>query len=214
MAPSHVPELRLHLAHEALPLWHKTEEELAHAGLPPPFWAFAWAGGQALARYVLDEPQSVRGKSVLDLGAGGGVAAIAAARAGAATVRANEVDDFALASLALNAAANDVVLEVVAGDLLGGDVEEQVVLAGDVFYERDLAERALEFLERAERRGALVLIGDPSRSYLPVERLQAVAHYQIEVTAALEDADVKRTAVWRLRPAAPETLEVAARAGA
>lgn len=200
--PSHVPELALHLADDALPLWQQTEAELDQYGLPPPFWAFAWAGGQALARYILDTPAVVSGKSVLDVGAGGGIAAIAAAKAGAAAVRANEVDDFALAATRLNMAANGVSVVLERGDLLDTDPSEAVIIAGDIFYERPLAERALGFLRRAAARGAHVLIGDPKRSYLPVDALAQVIAYQIPVPKALEDADVKRTAVWTLAPPA------------
>lgn len=197
-APSHVPELVLHLADEALPLWHKTEEELGEAGLPPPFWAFAWAGGQALARHVFDNPDLVAGKRVLDVGAGGGIAGIAAAMCGAAHVRANEIDAFALAAIALNAEANGVAVEVVGGDRLGGPAEADVVLAGDIFYERPLAERALAFLQRAKADGALVLIGDPKRTYLPTDVLEIAATYEVPVPRTLEDSDVKKTRVWRL----------------
>lgn len=198
-APSHVPELRLHLADEALPLWYRTEEELGEAGLPPPFWAFAWAGGQALARFVLDDPALVTGRCVLDVGAGGGIAAIAAARAGAAHTRASDVDPFAIAAIALNAAANGVTIEVMDGDLLDDPADADVVLAGDIFYERALADRALAFLRRARADGADVLIGDPRRTYLPVDALVVAASYEVAVPRALEDADVKMTRVWRLR---------------
>nr|WP_226575213.1 50S ribosomal protein L11 methyltransferase [Acuticoccus sediminis] len=197
-APSHVPEIVLHLADEALPLWQKTEEELGEAGLPPPFWAFAWAGGQALARYILDDPSLVAGRRVLDVGAGGGIAAIAAALSGASSVRANEIDAFALEAIALNITANGVSVDVVSGDLLGGEADADVVLAGDIFYERPLAERAFAFLRRAQGAGATVLIGDPNRTYLPADSLIVVATYEVPVPLALEDADVKRTRVWRL----------------
>jgi len=197
-APSLVPEVRLHLADDALPLWQTTEEELARKGLPPPFWAFAWAGGQALARHILDNRVLVAGQRVLDVGAGGGLVAVAAALAGAADVRANEVDDFALAAIGLNAAANGVAVTPIAGDLLDRAAEADVVLVGDVFYERDLADRALAFLARAAEAGANVLIGDPRRTYLPVDALTAVASYSVPVPLALEDMDVKRTLVWRL----------------
>lgn len=204
-APSHVPEITLHLADEALPLWHRTEEELGAMGLPPPFWAFAWAGGQALARFILDHAHLVSGRRVLDVGAGSGIAAIAAARAGACAVTANEVDAFALAAIALNARANGVSLAVRGGDLLAGPADAEVVLAGDLFYERPLAERALAFLERAAADGADVLVGDPSRSYLPADALAPVMRYEVAVPCALEDAEVKRTTVWRLASATPAT---------
>ncbi|MEM7694472.1 MAG: 50S ribosomal protein L11 methyltransferase [Pseudomonadota bacterium] len=197
-APSLVPEVRLHLASEALALWHKTEA-LAGEGLPPPFWAFAWAGGQALARHVIDTPDLVAGKTVLDLGAGGGLVAIAARQAGARRVRANEVDRFALAAIGMNAALNAALIEVVASDLLDGPAGADVVLVGDLFYEKALAARALAFLERAAKAGATVLIGDPSRSYLPQARLLPVATFSVPTPRALEDADVKRTTVWTLR---------------
>ena len=196
--PSHVPELILHLADDALPLWKQTEAELEQSGLPPPFWAFAWAGGQALARYIFDNPALVADKSVLDVGAGSGIAAIAAAKAGATTVRANEVDAFALAAMALNSEANGVRLEMIDGDLLDTDPQDDVVIAGDIFYERPLAERAIAFLRRATDRGATILIGDPKRTYLPHAVLRQVVTYEISVPKALEDADVKRTAVWTL----------------
>lgn len=195
----HAPEIKLYLAHEALELWQKTEEELEAIGLPPPFWAFAWAGGQALARYVLDHPQIVAGKSVFDLASGSGLVAIAAAMAGAREVIANEIDDFALASIALNAQVNDVRVEVVAGDMIGRDEGWDVVLAGDVSYERDMAAEITGWLAQLHERGCTVLIGDPGRSYLARERLEAIAEYQVPVTRALEDAEVKRSSVWRFK---------------
>lgn len=196
--PAHVPELTMRVADDALPLWHLTEDELEERGLPPPFWAFAWAGGQALARYVLDHPASVRTKRVLDLGSGGGLVAIAAARAGAACVRANEVDPFALAAIALNAVDNCVTVQIVAGDLLAGPADADVVLVADLFYERVLAERVWQFVREAADTGATVLIGDPRRSYLPVDKLVPLATYAVPVSRALEDGDIKRTTVWGL----------------
>lgn len=198
MAAGHVPEIVLHLADEALPLWEKTETDLRTIGLPPPYWAFAWAGGQALARHVLDRPELVARRRVLDLGSGSGLVAIAAAMAGAASVRANEIDPFALAAIAMNAAANGVMLDVAAGDLLDGDCDADVVLVGDLFYERPLAEKVLAFIRRADALGADVLIGDPRRNYLPAEALVAVATYEIAVPRTLEDSEVKSTTVWRL----------------
>ena len=196
MAVPHAPEIRLYLAHEALDLWQKTEDELAELGLPPPFWAFAWAGGQALARYILDHPQIVSGKRVLDLASGSGLVAIAAAKSGALQVSASEIDAFALASIGLNAAANEVSIDVRAGDMVGTDEGWDVVLAGDVSYERDMAGRITDWLETLHRRGCTVLIGDPGRSYLARDRLAAIAVYQIPVTRTLEDADIKQTSVW------------------
>lgn len=199
MAPPLVPEIVLYLADEALPLWSRTEEEMADSGLPPPFWAFAWAGGQALARYVLDNPDVVANRRVLDLGAGGAIAAIAAAKAGAAYVMASEVDEFALSAIALNAAANGVVVTTLPGDLLDDTIEADVILVGDMFYERTLAERTFAFLRRAAEAGVVVLIGDPCRTYLPQDVLTAVTTYEVQTPKSLEDDDVKRTTVWQIR---------------
>jgi predicted nicotinamide N-methyase len=198
----HAPEIRLHLADEATALWEETEEELGLMGLPPPFWAFAWAGGQALARYILDKPETVRGQRVLDFASGSGLVAIAAALAGAAHVEASEIDEFALAAIALNAAANRVGITARAGDVVGRDDGWSVVLAGDVSYERDMAARVTDWLAALAARGALVLIGDPGRSYLARDRLEAIADYRVPVTRALEDMDIKQTQVWAFRRAA------------
>lgn len=197
------PEISLHVADEAVPLWQMTEEELGERGLPPPFWAFAWAGGQALARHVLDHPDRISGGRVLDLACGSGLVGIAAMKAGAGSCLCADIDDFALVAARLNAAANQVAITVTASDLLDGDAEDQwdVVLAGDIFYERDTARRAMDFVERCAGRGARVLIGDPGRSYLPRERLLKLAEYSVPVTRDLEDAEIKRTAVWTLAPA-------------
>ena len=192
----HAPEILLHVADEATALWARTEEELGAVGLPPPFWAFAWAGGQALARYVLDRPETVRGRTVLDFASGSGLVAIAAARAGAGRVEASDIDAFAVAAIRLNAGANGVAVEPVAEDLIGADRGWDTVLAGDICYERDLAARVVAWLEALARRGARVLVGDPGRSYLPRERLEALATYEVPVTRTLEDADIKRTSVW------------------
>ncbi len=196
----HAPELVLHVADEATALWQKTEEELSEIGLPPPFWAFAWAGGQALARYVLDHPEAVRARHVLDFASGSGLVAIAAMTAGAARVTACDIDPFAVAAMDLNAAANGVAIEAVQADLIGQDQGWDVVLAGDICYERDLAQRVTEWLLGLSRRGATVLIGDPERSYLPEARLDRLAVYEVPVTRTLEDSDIKRSSVWRFRP--------------
>lgn len=202
-APPHVPEIVLHLADEAVPLWRRTEEELGEIGLPPPFWAFAWAGGQALARYLLDTPGTVAGKRVLDLASGSGVVAIAAAQAGAAPVVASEIDDYAEVAIALNAEANGVYADVLARDLLDdpapAEARYDLILVGDLFYEQTTAARALAFVQRQAAAGARVLIGDPGRSYLPKERLTQLIEYRIPVTRELEDQEIKRTAVWTLR---------------
>jgi predicted nicotinamide N-methyase len=198
LAPPLVPEVMLHLAHEALPLWERTEEELGEMGLPPPYWAFAWAGGQALARYVLDNPQALGGRTVLDFASGSGLVAIAALKAGAHAATASEIDAFALAAIVLNAAANGVALATTEADLIGSDGGWDAVLVGDAFYEKPLADRLLPWLQQLARRGALVLIGDPGRSYFPKEGLTRLAGYDVPVTRALEDAEIKRTSVWRL----------------
>ena len=197
MAPPHVPEIRLHLADEAHDLWRRTEEELEEIGLPPPFWAFAWAGGQGLARYVLDNPGLVAGKRVLDFASGSGLVGIAAAKAGAASVLAADIDPFCAAAIRLNAQENGVALDFTAADCVDTHGGWDAVIAGDVFYEKPFADRLVPWFERLAARGAEVLIGDPGRSYLPKERLVALAVYQVPVTRALEDAEVKRTTVWR-----------------
>lgn len=198
VAPPHVPEVRLRLADEAHGLWLKTEEELAAIGLPPPFWAFAWAGGQGLARFVLDHPESVCGRQVLDFASGSGLVGIAAALAGAAGVLCADIDPFSGAAIALNAAANGVSVVFSSADLIGTDQGWDVVLAGDVFYEKPLAERLLPWFAALKARGARVLVGDPGRTYMPESGLTRRARYEVPVTRALEDAEVKRTAVWEL----------------
>ena len=197
MHPPHVPEFRLHLATEAHELWLKTEEELEEIGLPPPFWAFAWAGGQGLARYVLDHPESVSGKRVLDFASGSGLVAIAAVKAGAAAVVAADIDPWTETAIRLNAALNGVAIDFTGRNLVGTPVEADVLLAGDVFYDRAFADLLVPwFLELADR-GVTVLVGDPGRAYLPKQRLYAEATYQVPVTRALEDSEVKKTTVWR-----------------
>jgi len=196
-APPHVPSIGLHLAGEAHDLWRRTEEELAEIGLPPPFWAFAWAGGQGLARQILDRPELVAGRTVLDFATGSGLVAIAASRAGASHVAASDTDPFAAAATRLNSAANAAEVEFIGEDLIGRDEGWDVVLAGDVFYDRMLAERLVPWLSALARRGADVLVGDPGRAYLPAGRLSRLAEYRVPVSLALEDAEVKRTTVWR-----------------
>jgi predicted nicotinamide N-methyase len=200
----HVPEVVLHVADESMPLWQKTEEELGEAGLPPPYWAFAWVGGQALARYVLDHRAAVRGKRVLDLAAGSGLVAIAAAQAGAAPVIAADIDAFAEAAIALNAEQNGVYIEILLRDLLDDERPAEprydVILCGDLFYEQATAARALAFLGRHAALGTTILIGDPGRAYLPKDRLVKQCEYAVPVTRDLEDQDIKRTAVWTFVP--------------
>lgn len=201
-APSYVPEVRLHLADDAIALWERTEE-WAGTAQAPPFWAFAWAGGQALARYLLDHPDLVAGRRLLDLAAGGGVVSVAALRAGAAHVTATEIDPAALAALALNADANGGSVTAVLGDVLDDEVPDvDVVTAGDVFYSREMAARMLAYLRRCRAAGAAVLVGDPGRAYVPRDQLSALAVYEVPTTRALENAEIKTTTVWRLRTGA------------
>jgi predicted nicotinamide N-methyase len=199
LGPSHVPELQLYLADDAVSLWQLTEEQLGELGLPPPFWAFAWAGGQALARYVLDHPEIVRGQSVLDVASGSGLVAIAAMKAGAASALAIDIDAFASHAAILNAELNSVSVQTSDADPVGQPTDAQVILVGDLFYDRDLAPRVLDWLIAQQNAGKRVLIGDPGRTYLPRDKLELIAAYDIPVTRALEDAEVKRAAVWRLR---------------
>ena len=199
IAVPHAPEIKLRLADEATALWEKTEKELGQIGLPPPFWAFAWAGGQALARYVLDNPEIVRGKSVLDVASGSGLVAIAALKAGAAHAVAADIDRFASEAAFLNADLNGVALDVSGDDPVGKPTDAEIILVGDLFYDRDLAPRVLDWLIGLERDGKIVLIGDPGRTYLPKDKLEKLASYDVPVTRALEDSEVKRSGVWRLR---------------
>ena len=198
-APPLVPEIRLYLATEITPIWQATEETLARSALPPPFWAFAWAGGQALARYLLDHPAEVAGRSVLDFGAGSGLVAIAAAKAGAASVFAAEIDHFAAAAIAANAALNDVAIAVTTADLLDTvDPRWEVVSAGDVCYVRPMADRVTGWLRGLAARGTLVLLGDPGRAYLPSEGLVERARYLVPTSRELEDRDTRDAVVWEV----------------
>ncbi|MEQ1943628.1 methyltransferase [Mesorhizobium sp. VNQ89] len=195
--PPHVPEVKLHLADEAHDLWQRTEDELSEIGLPPPFWAFAWAGGQGLARYVLDNPHTVSGKRVLDFATGSGLVAVAAWKSGAGDVTAADIDPFCAAAVRLNTAANGAAATFDGRDLVGHVVDADVLLAGDVFYDRAFADRLIPWFAKLVQSGTDIIVGDPGRSYLPRERLTKLAEYQVPVTRALEDAEVKRTVVWR-----------------
>ena len=190
-----VPEITLYLASEVVPLWRATEDELAEIGVPPPYWAFAWAGGQALARYVLDHPQIVRGKRVLDIGAGSGLVGLAAARAGAASVLSADIDAFACAAIALNAAANGWDIAVTQDDLIGAPLAWDLILVGDLFYERPLAERLLAWLVPLD---VPALLGDPGRNYFPKTQVEKLASYSVQTTRDLEDRDIRETGVYRL----------------
>jgi predicted nicotinamide N-methyase len=197
-----VPEVRLHLGAEITPLWEATERELGAVGVDPPFWAFAWAGGQALARYVLDRPEEVAGRTVLDLAAGSGLCAVAAMRAGASAALAADIGPFAGPAVAANAAANGVTVAFTGHDLLGGPPPAvDVVLAGDVFYVRRMAERVLGWLRAAASGGTRVLVGDPRRMFLPAQGLLPLAEYAVPTSRDLESATVTRTAVFALAPA-------------
>ncbi|MCH2395270.1 class I SAM-dependent methyltransferase [Oceanibaculum sp.] len=201
-----VPEILLHLADAVMPLWEMTEADLERQGIPPPYWAFAWPGGQAVARLILDRPELVKGKQVLDLGAGGGIAAIAAMKAGAAQATANDIDALALAAIALNAAANKVAVDVLDRDLLddsaqGGPARGwDVILAGDLCYEKPMAGRVMGWLRAAASRGTTVLLGDPGRAYAPADGLYKLGDFAVPVSRDLEDRDIRHTAVWQVLP--------------
>ena len=200
-APPLVPEIRLHLASEITPIWQATEESLARGAVPPPFWAFAWAGGQALARYILDHPAEVAGRFVLDFGAGSGLVSIAAAKAGAAGVLAAEIDNFAAAAIAINATLNDVAVTITTADVIDtADPRWEVVVAGDVCYEQPMAARVAAWLKALARRGCLVLLGDPGRAYLPANRLRERARYLVSTSRELEDREVRDGVVWQVLP--------------
>jgi len=198
----HAPEISLWLADEVTPIWRLTEEELGEMGLPPPFWAFAWAGGQGLARWLLDHPGEVCGKDVLDLAAGSGLVGIAAMQAGAASVLCADIDPFCGAAVALNATANGVALSFTDTDLLDAPPPDvAVICAGDVFYEQPMAGRVLAWLTAAAGRGTRVLVGDPLRTYFPKAGFDLLAEYVVPTTRELEDDAVKRTRVWALSKA-------------
>jgi predicted nicotinamide N-methyase len=186
-----LPSIKLYLADEVVPVWEQSALEA------PPFWAFAWAGGQALARYVLDHPELVRGKRVLDLASGSGLVAIAAARAGAAAVTAADIDALACEAMKLNADANEVQINIHLGDILDTKGEEEIILAGDVFYNREMSDRVLSFLERSHAEQTLV--GDPGRAYAPKSGFEKVAEYTVPVNRDVESVDHKRAVVLRAR---------------
>ena len=196
-----VPELRLHLATEVTPLWQATERLLQDAQLPPPFWAFAWPGGQALARYLLDNPATVAGRRVIDVGAGSGIGSIAAATAGAADVVAFDLDPFACAAIALNAELNRANVTVRMRDITAGPASQaDCILAGDICYERAAADRIAVWLRKRAGEGMLVLLGDPGRSYMPKDGLEPLARYTVPTSRELEDRTARETGVWRLLP--------------
>ena len=194
-----MPELRLHLATEITPIWRASEEGLNAPGCEPPFWAFAWPGGAAIARHILDHPESVRGRAVLDVAAGSGIAAIAAARAGAARATAAEIDPLARAAIAMNARANGVTVEIAAGDPLAAPPPGAgLVVAGDVCYERDMAERMTAWLRAAAAAGAEAWLADPGRAYLPEGNLAEIARTAVPTSLELEDRTLRETVIYRL----------------
>jgi predicted nicotinamide N-methyase len=196
--PSLVPEIKLHLATEVTPLWHATEATLETSQLPPPYWAFAWPGGQALARHLLDHPALIAGKAVLDIGAGSGLVSIAARQAGAAQVTAAEIDAFAIAAIRLNAALNAVDIESESRDLIGSEGRWDTILVGDMCYERPLADRLTAWLRQLASQGATVMVGDPGRAYLPKDGLREVARYNVPTSLDLEDRTMRETLIWQL----------------
>ncbi|WP_029011250.1 class I SAM-dependent methyltransferase [Azospirillum halopraeferens] len=199
--PPLIPEIRLHLATEVTPLWEATEETLRKSNLPPPYWAFAWPGGQAVARHLLDRPDLVRGRRVVDFAAGSGLVAIAARRAGAASVLALEIDSFALAAIDLNAALNGVTVDARCEDLIGDPLPGvDLVCAGDVCYEKPMAGRVTAWLRTLAAAGVTVLLGDPGRSYRPDQGMEHLARYAVPTSLELEDRTVRETDVWRMLP--------------
>ena len=194
--PPLVPEIQLYLATEVVPLWRATEEELEKMGVPPPYWAFAWAGGQALARYLLDHPETVAGKRVLDIGSGSGLVGIAARKAGASSVLAADIDAFSCTAIRLNAAANGCEITITQDDLIGRDGDWEIILVGDLFYERPLAERLLAWLKPL---GRPALLGDPGRNYFPKSGVERLALYNVQTSRDLEDREIRETGVYRLK---------------
>lgn len=206
-APAMVPEFKLWLASEYVPIWQATEAWMEQQNIDPPYWAFCWPGGQAIARYLLDHPAEVRGKRVIDFAAGSGVSSMAAARAGAASVLANDIDKLSLVAARLNAAVNGLAIEVSADDWLAGldaapeaTPEADVVIAGDVCYEREMSARALAWLRSHARAGRLVLLGDPGRNYFSAQGLEERARYEIPTSLQLENRGMRETVVWRVLP--------------
>jgi predicted nicotinamide N-methyase len=202
-APAMVPEFRLWLATEYVPIWQATETWLEEQNIDPPYWAFCWPGGQAVARYLLDHPTLVEGKHVIDFAAGSGVSSMAAAKAGAASVVANDIDSLSLVAARLNAAANGLAIETSGEDWLAGPdgaPDADVVIAGDVCYEREMSARALAWLRSHAARGRLVLLGDPGRNYFSAQGLEELARYEIPTSLQLENRGMRETVLWRVLP--------------
>ena len=199
-APAMVPEFKLWLASEYVPIWQATEEWLRERNIEPPFWAFAWPGGQATARLLLDDPARVAGKRVLDFAAGCGIAAIAAAKSGAALVEAAEIDPLALAAVRLNAGLNGVSVATPDGDIVGAPCRWDVILAGDVCYEAPMTAHILPWLRAMAAAGAEVLLADPGRAYLPAEGLQPLVRHAVATSLELEDRTLREVTIHRLLP--------------
>ncbi|WP_206930235.1 class I SAM-dependent methyltransferase [Roseococcus thiosulfatophilus] len=195
-----VPEIRLHLASEITPIWHASEEFLARKGIEPPFWAFAWPGGQALARSILDAPERVRGRRVLDFAAGCGIAAIAAAQSGAAMVEAAEIDPMAVTAIRLNAALNGVSVTTQDRDVVGDPPRWDVILAGDVCYEAPMTAHILPWLRAMAAAGIEVWLADPGRAYLPREGLEPLSRHAVPTSLELEDRTLREVTIARLLP--------------
>ncbi|WIM12320.1 50S ribosomal protein L11 methyltransferase [Enhydrobacter sp.] len=209
--PAMVPEFRLWLASEYVPIWQATEAWMEEQNIDPPYWAFCWPGGQAIARYLLDHPEEVRGRRVIDFAAGSGVSSMAAVRAGAASVLANDIDRLSLIAARLNAAANGLAFEVSDEDWLAGpeaEPEADIVIAGDVCYERDMSARALAWLRGHAGAGRLVLLGDPGRNYFSAQGLEERARYQIPTSLQLENRGMRETVVWRVLPYPHGTVRI------
>ncbi len=200
ISPRLLPEMRLHLAQDDLPFYRMGEDELDAMGIGTPYWAFAWAGGQALGRYILDNPNTVRGRKVLDFGSGSGMVGIAAALAGAFDVISNDIDPVAAEAMLLNAQLNDVHLDIRTENLVGDmDPDFEIILVGDVFYDREIADAVLPWLKDLTADGRTVLVGDPGRFYLPNMGLERIARYHSETTGLMEDTDLRNAGVWRLQ---------------
>ena len=197
-----LPEIQLHLASEDMPIWQMDDAAREAAGVPLPYWAFAWAGGQALARYCLDRPETVAGKHVLDIGAGSGLEAIAARMAGAAVVEAVDTDPFAILAAELNAKLNNVEIETSAEDLIGQPGGRfgnwDLIMIGDLFFEQPLAKHLEAWLRGLLPTGVEVLIGDPQRTFMPRQGLEKLITYAVPTTSALEDSDLRNASVWRM----------------
>ncbi|WP_417813863.1 class I SAM-dependent methyltransferase [Thalassospira alkalitolerans] len=197
------PEIEMYLATHITPLWQATEDILGVLDIPPPYWAFAWPGGQAITRYILDHPELVRGKKVLDFACGGGMQAIACVMAGADSILANDIDPVAITATRLNATRNDVEFDTTTENFVGTQSTTRrwdVIFAGDVCYQQDMADAVLQWLMNEARLGARVILADPGRTYAPTQNIDELETYDVPVDIAVEDTDIKSTRVWQLLP--------------